>query len=191
LPVPGDPTGLPGPTPLGRAALAAGEAVLTAGAAEGSGVGLVPEVHEHGTPTDGVTTTVVWRAFPVAEPPECSDPVAAAEALLREAVRQAAERLARLDVARWRPELAAALDALREGARRARPLVPLPAAAGPRAQQLLDLAERLTVVVALGRQDAGGAVDSWAARDRDGELRAVAEAARRARVAAVNAPLHL
>ncbi|MHB8340439.1 MAG: hypothetical protein ACYDB7_04610, partial [Mycobacteriales bacterium] len=53
LPVPGDPTGLPGPTPLGRAALAAGEAVLTAGAAEGSGVGLVPEVHEHGTPTDG------------------------------------------------------------------------------------------------------------------------------------------
>lgn len=191
LPAPGDP-GLAGPTPLGRAALSCGEAVVTVGAGEAA-LGLVPRVTRHGSAWDGTVTTVCWEVFPAGflsseTVPVAGDSLGVAQADLTATLRRVTDTLVRLDVASWRPEVAEALATLRSSSRAARPLVVLPPGVDPRAQQLLDLAERLAVVVALASADTGAAVSGWEARDREAALRELAASVRRARVAAVNAP---
>lgn len=183
LPAPGDPAGLAGS--LGEAALATGAAVL----AEDAAVGWVPVVSAHGNDADGYTVLVRWDAWPlpVSLGPPVEDGVGAAERTLAEAVREAASALARLEVARWRPEFGEVLAGLRHRARTGHPLLALPPGAPSRAQEVVDLAERLRVVVDLARADpAGGAVSGWQARDRDSWLRNLEGAARYATVTAVN-----
>ena len=92
LPVEGDPLGLGGPRALNDAALEAGEAVVL------PGLGLVPSVTGSG---------VEWTALP-AQRRHLPD-VGEADRGLRSGLTEVADRLADLDVARWRPEVADAL----------------------------------------------------------------------------------
>jgi hypothetical protein len=180
LPVPGDPRGLP-VAPDGTfttAALDSGEAVV------GRGIGLVPTLTEHGSAVGSRTTSVRWTAYEIGE--AAPDPLTVAEAEhdLTEILRAAASALAALDVATWRPELAAELARVRR-----RPAAPdLPPGHDARAVRLLAQADRLAAVLDLAAADAtGGAVTGHAARERDEALRPLATAVRRARGAAYNA----
>lgn len=214
LPVPGDPRGLPGGGPLSDLALGAGEAVRMQPAGEAVGVqaagpaaqepaggtaaagkagcyGLVPLVSRAGTELDGFATVVRWQLHPcpaaAGRQPAGSARQAARD--LAEALRGAAGALAGLDVARLGPEAARGLATLREGGRRGRPAVRLPAGHPAEAQLLLAQADRLAAVLDLAGADDGAAVDRGSALRRQEVLRELAAAVRLARVAAVNAPL--
>ncbi|HEX7354105.1 MAG TPA: hypothetical protein VF288_04645 [Mycobacteriales bacterium] len=185
LPVPGDPRGIPEPGPLTARALDAGEAVVVQGG-QADGYGLVPVLTDHGTGLEGFTTLVTWQAIPVrGSTPEPRGTLRQAEHDLADAVREAASELARLDVASFSPRAAAGLGAVRSGA----PRVALPPSHPPAAARLLDRAERLAEVLELASVDDGAAVDGGSARARREALRVLAAVVRRARVAAVNAPL--
>lgn len=181
LPAPGDPRGLPGPGPLSGAALEAGEAVVT------PTFGVVPEVRTHTSGSGTVFSTVVWHVHPVEQwRPGFQPAPAEAEAELSEALAEATTRLTRLDVARWRPELAGALQALR----RPDSTDTLPAGYDPRARRLFARAGVLDQVLALaGHSAPGGAVTGHEAQERDAALRPLTAACRQALVAACNAPL--
>jgi hypothetical protein len=184
LPAPGDPRGLPGPgTPFTGAALVAGEGVVA------GGFGLVPEVRSHTSGSGDIFETVLWRCYQLpgaaARTPDELSP-AEAEGDLSTALAEATTRLARLDVARWRPELAGALATLRRqdfGCE-------LPPVYNPRARRLFARASVLDRMLALADHVApGGAVNAYEARERDEALRPLLTACRRALVAACNAPL--
>jgi hypothetical protein len=179
LPVPGDARGLPGPGAFSTAAYTAGEGAL-AGA-----TGLVPNLTTHGPEGDS-TTSVCWRAYPIgaAVPDEVG--LGEGEHDLNAALRDTVDALIALDVARWRPELAAAVAALRRPA--ADPA--LPACYPPRAQRLLAQADRLALILDLATADTpGGSITAHEADHRDTALRTLAAAVRRARLAAYHAPL--
>lgn len=181
LPVPGDPTGLPGPGPFTTGAVDAREAVVA------DGYGLVPAVQRHLSGSGDAFHTVVWRVHQI--PPGRPAPVvtaAEAEAELSAALADATAQLTRLDVARWRPGLASALEQLR----RPRDGHDLPPGFAPRSRRLYARARVLHSVLALAAEDApGGAVTAHEARQRDEALRPLTTACRRALVAACNAPL--
>lgn len=186
LPVPGDPRGLPGPGPLTPRALDAGEAVVVQGAA--GGYGLVPSVTAHGSDLEGFSTVVTWEAVSCdGTGPEPLGTLRQAERDLADAVRAAATDLARLDVASLSPRAAQRLAAMRADGRTAP--VRMPPSHPPAAQQLLDRAERLAQVLEIASDDDGAAVDVGTTRARREALRTLATVVRRARVAAVNAPL--
>lgn len=186
LPVPGDPRGLPGPGALTDAALAAGEAAAVQASGDIQAYGLVPAVTAHGSEVEGFTTLVRWRAIPcAAADPEPPGTLRQVEHELADALREAAQTLARLDVASLSPQAASRLAEVRAG----RPLVVLPRTYPPAAQHLLAQAERLALVLEIAGADDGAAVDVGSARTRREVLRTFAAAVRRARVAAVNAPL--
>ncbi len=184
LPAPGDPRGLPGPgTPFTGAALVAGEGVIA------DGFGIVPEVRTHTSGSGDIFETVLWRCYglpaaPVGSPDEPT--TAQAEGDLAAALADATARLARLDIAQWRPELASALAMLRGrdfGGE-------LPPVYDPRARRLFARATVLDRVLALADHTApGGAVNIHEARQRDEALRPLVAACRRALVAACNASL--
>ncbi len=182
LPAPGDPRGLPGPGPFTGAALLAGEGILLAD------VGLVPEPREYTSGSGDTWHAVTWRAYSVPAgqtAPELIVP-AEAEADLATALTESTEALARLDVARWRPELAPALAALRRGGE----TTDLPAGYQPRSRRLYARAGVLDRVLALAEHDEpGGAVNAFEASQRGAALRPLATACRRALMAACNAPL--
>jgi hypothetical protein len=184
LPAPGDPRGLPGPGAFSGAALVAEECVLA------GPLGLVPEVRRHTSGSGDEFSTVLWRVYPVpsAAPVAQAGEVgpAEAEAELSTAVLAATSALARLDVARWRPELAGALAALR------RPdfAGDLPPGYDARSRRLFARASMLDRVLALASADApGAAVNTFEAQHRDAALRPLFAACRRALVAACNTPL--
>lgn len=180
LPVPGDVSGLP-PTVAG-AAVEAAECVLVS--VDDGAWAAVPEVTAFGSVHD-VGHLVTWHVHRVPRwdlhLPGVVGTLAEAERSLREALLTAAEGLARLEVARWRPEAAAAIAALR-GQRD--PRWPLPEGLPPRALRVLVDAVRLRAVVGLATVDDGGAVNVWQADRRLGALRDVDHAARRAVAAA-------
>ena len=187
LPAPGDVLGLPGPGPFTSAALAASEGVLAL-REDGTGTGLVPEVTAHDSPFDGTVTTVRWTAHDIAVPgPDPGPFLHDAEHDLRRGVLEAATALRDLDVARWRPELAGALQDLRRQARGGIDSDELPACWPERARALLVQARQLAGVVELASVDAGGAVDTRQTAAREATLRELAALVRRARVAAWNA----
>lgn len=176
LPAAGDVRGVPGPTPFRTAALEAGEAAFA------DGVGIVPEVVEHGP--SSAPTTVVWQAF--ATEPAPPDPLSLADAQydLSTAIRESASALMAAEVAGTMADIA---DALHD-ARRAGEHLNLPPGFPPRAVTLLAQAERLQAALDLAFADpAGGAVDRTGVAARTDALRPLAAAVRRARVAGYNA----
>ena len=187
LPAPGDLVGLPGPGAFTSAALHASEGVLAL-RPDGTGTGLVPTLTAHGSPFDGVVTTVSWTAFPVvATGPDPGPFLHDAEHDLRRGVVEVAGVLRDLDVARWRPEVAEALQDLRRQARAGIDEDELPGGYPVRARDLLVRARQLGAVVQLALEDTGGAVDTREAVERERALRSLGGLVRRARVAAYNA----
>ena len=165
LPVPGDPLGLAGPPDLNVAAIDVGEAVILPGA----DVALLPHA---------VGAGVSWVAHPAQGPRQVPD-LPEADRNLREAVLRAAERLADLDVARARPDLADELQSLRD------PLdLRVPASLDGRVLRALTLATRCCRIVTLARADDGAALTATEAEARRSALVPLDHAARRAMVAA-------
>lgn len=180
LPVPGDVSGLP--PEVADAAVEAGECVLVH--VGGRSWAAVPEVVEFGTVHD-TGHLVTWWLHEVPDwrrrLPGVVGTLSEAELALREALREATAALDGLDVARWRPDAAAALTGLRS---RTDPGWPLPPHLSPRAVRVLVDAMRLRTVVDLATEDDGGAVNLWQADQRSAALRHVDHAARRAVAAA-------
>ena len=170
LPVAGDPLGLGGPAAFNTEALHAGEAVVV----DGADRGLVPSRTGAG---------VVWTSMP-AEPRRPVPDIAEADTDLRAALPRAADELADLDVARWRPDVADELMDLR------RPLdLDVPPGTSGRVQRMLALGTRCRMIVAMALEDDGGAVTAGEAERRRAALQPLDRAARRALVAACSAPL--
>ncbi|HWN25777.1 MAG TPA: hypothetical protein VNP37_02335 [Actinomycetospora sp.] len=171
LPAPGDVRGLPGPAALRAAALEAGECAVLAGPA----LALVPSAV-----ADGVLR---WTVHLVDDVPPLAHPsLADAEHELRSGVRDAADTLAALDVARprrgVREEIA---DALRR-----RPHASWPTGTPGRPLRVLQHADEVeAILLAASGDDPGGAMSSSAALARNDALRPLATAVRAARVAAV------
>ncbi len=164
FPVAGDPCGLGGPRELTDAALDAGEAVVVTEA----GAALVPR---------RVGPTVEWTLLPAARRPLVD--VGEADRDLRAALLTAANRLAELDVARWRPEVADLLLDLRE-----RDPLTAPPGVPARCVGLAARALRAREVVDLALADDGAALSASEARARRDALDPLARAARHALVAA-------
>lgn len=164
LPVPGDLLGLAGPADTNAAALETGEAVVVWGA----DLALVPWRAGAG---------VVWSVLPARTPVQVPD-VFEAGATLRTRLAGAAEGLAALDLARWRPELADELHDLRRPHR-----LPMPPGTPERVESLLALAARCRRIVELALQDEPG-VSAYEIDRRRAVLDDLDAAARRAMVAA-------
>lgn len=180
LPVPGD----PGPTPaaVSSAATEAGEAVLVR--TPTACLVAVPVVERFGSdlePGHLVTWEVSdvpdWRHAAHARTGTLQD----AERELRQGLLQATEALVKLDIARWRPDAAETVAALRE---LELPAWRLPDGLDGRRVRVLSSAARLRAIVALATQDDGAAVNLWQADQRSTALREVDRMARRAMAAA-------
>jgi len=169
LPVPGDLLGLAGPGDFNTEVVDAGEGVVL----EGVDLGLVP--HRAGA-------GVVWTAHHAVSRRQLPDP-SEADAMLRSALLSTTELLADLDVARWHPEVADELMALR------RPTdLTLPPGVSPRAVRMMSLATRCRTIVELARTDEGGSITAAEADARRRALSPLDQAARRALVAACSFP---
>lgn len=168
LPRPGDATGLPGPPAFNERAVDRGEAVLTVG---GPPLALLPEAR------------ATWSAHPVT--PDTRTPMSLAEAhrAITDVMREAAEVLARLDVARWEP---AAAELLAQRSRAVRPMLPI--TADPQAHHLLEQGLRVAAIVDLARSGDGAAVSAGEMAARSQVLRDLDGAARRAVEAACSGP---
>ncbi|MFF3505193.1 hypothetical protein [Streptomyces sp. NPDC003247] len=182
LPASGHPLGLSGPPEFNARALEAEEAVIC----HGSALGLVPEVSEAG-PEGDVHVEVVWRCLAVREAPPADVPsLGEAERELAEALRDATAVLSRLDVAGSGPVAEAAIDAYRARSERGREV--LAPGYPPRAVRVLELAQRVGLLVSLALERGhGGAVSASEMAARGEALRPVERTARRAQVAAYNA----
>jgi hypothetical protein len=164
FPVEGDPVGLGGPRVFNTEALEVGEAVVV----DGAGLGLVP--YRTGA-------ALAWTVLP-AERRQLPD-VGEADRELRAAVPASADALARLDIARWRPEVADQLMNLRH-----RSPVAAPAGVPARCVDLAARALQAAGIVALAREDDGAAVSSYEIEQRRSALVPLDRAARRALTAA-------
>lgn len=187
LPVPGDALGLPPVPEAVRAAVDAGEAVVTVSTAPGAaGWTWVPEVEAFG-PEDDQGHQVRWRCWRHPEggrPPVAAfSDLAEAERELRVALTRSADALADLDVARWRQDAADGIAGVRSAATDGRVLPPGLAA---RAVRVLGTASRARGIVALATVDDGGAVSGWEASRRSDLLRDLDTTARRALAAATS-----
>ncbi|MCW2842611.1 MAG: hypothetical protein JWN22_527 [Nocardioides sp.] len=163
-PVEGDPVGLGGPRPFNDAALDAGEAVVVLG----TGLGLVPQ---------RVGAAITWSAH-VAERRQLPD-VGEADRGLRAALLEAADALAALDVARWRPEVADRLLNLRH-----REAVTAPPGVPARCVELAGRGLQALEIAELALEDDGGALTAYEVSARRSALLPLDRAGRRALVAA-------
>ncbi|MEU8530646.1 MULTISPECIES: hypothetical protein [Streptomyces] len=184
LPAPGHPLGLSGPPDFNARALEAEEAVVGYGAP----YGLVPEVTERG-PAGDVHVEVVWQCLAVREAPPADVPsLGEAERELAEALREATAVLTKLDVAGSGPVADAARDAYRARAEASAGLEVLAPGYPARAVRVLELAQRVSLLVSLAYENGqGGAVSAAEMAARGAALRPVERVARRAQVAAYNA----
>lgn len=180
LPAPGDVAGVP--AAVSGAAVVAGECVLVHTSA--GSFAAVPEIEGFGSvyePGHLVTWVVHrvpdWRTTLLGTVGSLAD----SERDLRGALVSAAEALASLDVARWRPDAADAIAALRSDADLG---WPVPPGLEGRRLRVLVAAARLRAIVAIATADDGGAVNLWQADQRSTALREVDRAARRAMCAA-------
>jgi hypothetical protein len=184
LPAPGDLAGVP--AAVSRLAVDAGECVLVHCPA--GSFAAVPVVEEFGSVYEpGFLVTWEVRAVPDWRTALLGSlgSLGEAERELRQALIAATEALASLDVARWRPDAAEAIAALRSD----EPLRwSLPAGMEGRQLRVLQTAARLRAIVALATADDGGAVNLWQADQRSTALREIDRAARRAMSAATATP---
>ncbi|WP_060889969.1 hypothetical protein, partial [Streptomyces scabiei] len=182
LPAAGDPLGLSGPPEFNKRALEAEEAVVCHGGA----LGLVPEVYAAG-PAGDEHVEVVWHCLEVREAPPADVPsLGEAERELAEALREATAVLSQLDVAASGPVAEAAIDAYRARAERGREV--LAPGYPPRAVRVLELAQRVGLLISVAYENGhGGAVSASEMASRSAALRPVERTARRAQVAAYNA----
>jgi hypothetical protein len=169
LPLAGHPIGLGGPAGFNQDAIDAGEAVII----HGIGLGFVPV-------TIGSATR--WRGS-AAEPPSYLPDVATADRELRDALRDATERLVELDVTSWSPDAADAIMNLRAPARLERPM-PF---ATPRAAQTAISGLRAAAIVALAEHHESGPISATEMATRREALAPLHIAARLAVVAACSA----
>jgi hypothetical protein len=170
LPAEGDPVGLGGPASFNAAALEVGEAVVVLDASGFALQGLVPA---------RVGAVVTWAVME-AERRQLPD-VGEADRALRSALPEAADALAALDVARWRPEVADRLTNLRH-----RPPTLAPPGVPPRCVELAGRALQALEIVALALEDDGGAQTVVEAETRRAALLPLGRAGRRALVAAAS-----
>jgi hypothetical protein len=168
LPAAGDPAGLAGPADFNAEAVDTGEAVIL----DGAGVGLVPVQ---------VGSGVFWQVRPAAAPPPPD--LGEADRGLRGVLREVADTLAELDVARWHPEVADALLNLRRAGS-----PDLPPGMDPRAVALATTAARCRVIVDLAWETTGAGVTAVEADARAESLRPLDRAARRGLAAACSGP---
>jgi hypothetical protein len=169
MPVPGDLLGLGGPAAFNADALEVGEAVVI----HGPDVGLVPI---------GAGPVRRWRGS-AAAPPSYLPGVAESDVQLRAAIREAAEKLAQLDVSAWGPDVADALMNVRASSRFDRPMW-FPSG---RATQAAATALRIISVADLADQVDSGPLTAAEIAERSAALRPLAAAARQALVAACSA----
>jgi len=164
FPAEGDLVGLGGPIEFNDAALEVGEAVIAVGA----DVGLVP---------NWVGPTVEWSVLPARrrQLPDVGD----ADRELRTVLLESADRLAALDVARWRPEIADRFLNLRH-----RPTVVGPPGVPARCVDLASRGLQAIEIAALALEDDGAAITVHEIQQRRGALAPLARAGRRALVAA-------
>ncbi|MBM9459000.1 hypothetical protein JK386_03725 [Nocardioides sp. zg-536] len=164
FPATGDPVGLRGPAALTAEAIDQGEAVL----ALGTDRAWVPY---------RVGRAVEWVPYPANRrpPPDLGE----ADRELRGALLAAADALAALDVASWRPEVADELHDLRAGAP-----VAAPAGTPQRAVDVVGRALHLRAVVEMALLDDGGALSVGEAARRRAALEPLERAVRRALTAA-------
>jgi hypothetical protein len=164
LPVAGDPLGLGGPGDFNSAALAAGEAVVAAGAE----LGLVPV---------RVGGSVTWTEHPALrrQVPDVGE----ADRALRSALIDAADELARLDLLRCRSGAPDELTDLRHP----RP-VPAPPGVPTRCLALAGRGMQAMTIVELALEDDGGALSASEVEQRRTALVGLERAGRRALVAA-------
>ncbi|MFI0374329.1 hypothetical protein ACH35V_41275 [Actinomadura sp. 1N219] len=178
LPAPGDPLGLSGPPDLNRAAIDAGAGVVAVLGERA--IGLVPSEDRRGSSYVGVRWTTHDASPGAPDVPSLAD----ADRQLTLAMRDATEALLTVDdLAGAPPEIADALDTLRDPDRGDHPLAPgYPA----RAHRVAALAGRLSLVVDLARQMDDGGLSADQMRRRGEALRLLDGAVRRALVAACN-----
>lgn len=164
VPAEGDPVGLGGPRAFNDAALEAGEAVVALEA----GVGLVP--HRIGA-------ALTWTAHPAQrrQLPDVGD----ADRTLRSALIETADSLARLDVARWRPEVADRLMNLRH-----RHPLDAPQGVPARCVELAARGLQALEITDLALDHDGGAVTAYEIEARRRALVPLERAGRHALVAA-------
>ncbi|RYV50573.1 hypothetical protein EUA98_12920 [Pengzhenrongella frigida] len=180
LPAPGDLAGVP--AAISALAVEAGECVLVR-TREGA-FAAVPQIEEFGSALEPghlvsweVRRIPEWRTALLGTVGSLAD----SERDLRGALVAATEALASLDVARWRPDAANAIAALRADAD---PGWLVPPGLDGRRLRVLVSAARLRAIVDLATADDGGAVNLWQADQRSTALREVDRAARRAMCAA-------
>ena len=170
FPTDGDLVGLGGPAAFNGAALEAGEAALVLDAASFVLSGLVPE---------RVGAAVTWRPMP-AERRQLPD-IGAADRELRGALLESTETLARLEVARWRPEVADRLMNLRH-----RPPVVSPPGVPGRCADLAARGLQALEIADLALEDDGGALTAHEADLRRAAIAPLGRAGRRALVASAS-----
>lgn len=185
LPAPGDPAGAP--ARVAGAAQTAGEAVLVS--TPDGDYAAVPRVEVFGSVYEA-GHLVTWEVHAV-EPWRTAlvghvGTLAEAERELTTALTRATEALTSLDVARWRPDAAERIAALRDTPD-ARGV--LPPDLDPRRVRVIGSALRLRAIVDLATADDGAAVNLWQADQRTTALRDVDRAARRALAVATH-PAH-
>lgn len=164
FPAEGDLVGLGGPAAFNDAALEVGEAVVAVDA----DLGLVPS---------RVGPTIEWTLLP-ARRRQLPD-VGEADRALRTVLLESADQLARLDVARWRPEIADELMNLRH-----RSALDAPPGVPPRCVDLAARGLQALAIADLALEDDGGALSVHEITLRRGALAPLARAGRRALVAA-------
>ena len=164
FPAEGDLVGLGGPAAFNQAVLEVGEGVVAVGA----GLGLTPRA---------VGPTYEWVAQP-ASPRQVPD-VGEADRALRATLIHAAQDLADLDVAQWRPEVADRLLNLRH-----RPSYAAPPGVPDRCIDLAARGQQAVEIVEIALEDDGGALSLSEIERRRAALVPLERAGRRALVAA-------
>ena len=167
LPVAGHPLGLTGRRSSTPARSRPARRWSTVGAVA---LGLVPEVYEAG-PAGDLHVDVEWQCLPVRDAPPADVPsLGEAERELAEALRDATDALARLDVAGAGPAAQAALEAYRARAERGREV--LAPGYPPRAVRVLELAQRVAALVRIAADGDGGGGERVADRRAGGSAAA-------------------
>ena len=177
FPVEGDPVGLGGPRELNAAALEVGEAVLAVGSGGSGGSGGSDGSAGAALVPSRVGPTVEWTLLP-ARRRRVPD-VGEADRHLRRVLLEAADRLAALEVARWRPEVADQMMNLRH-----RPPVTAPPGIPARCVDLAARGLQALNIAELALEDDGGALGVAEIAERRRALAPLARAGRHALVAA-------